>query len=317
MPEPSNSEPDYFLPLTYITERYFNELGGLTRISTSSTPTSSSSDYLPDAVDDIDDYISDDFDSDSDDSEEGGGESLDYPYEWCNGVFRWDANVLDVKKIKLNSNNLYYGSELEFLFDVNTRREYQALVDSIIETVGNESILVHDGSFRDYGCGAEIVTVPMGFKESLDFARKLFSSPAAEKLRKAPLTGMHVHVSKKAFSLLQQTKISKLVYNNPAFFLSVTKKDNERYCSYSLCSVKETARFYYSNKYVAVNFSNPNTIEFRFFTVPLTYTGYKERLFFIKAILDFCTSASYADIQLPKFTEYCKDRVNLQNLGNY
>lgn len=257
--------------------------------------------------------------------EEDEDYNLNYPYEWASDyIKRWDANILNHRDVEIKEGERYYGFELEYIFrDVFTREDFIYVAKLILEQPwSNKVILVHDGSFFQDGYGAEIVSIPLKFEESLDLARQILdrkNSKVINCFKVSNSTGMHVHVSKSSMSLLTQAKILKLVYDNADWFAEVTGKDSHQYANYNeLIPRKWTKRISSRNKYVAVNVTNSQTIEFRIFTAPLTYTEYRNRLLFVKAVIDFCENTPSSKITLNEFVDSpYLSKVELEYVSNY
>lgn len=170
-----------------------------------------------------------------------------------------------------------------------------------------------DGTLND---GFEIVSHPATWAW-LQEHKKTWAD-LLEKLRKngyrsydTKTCGMHIHLSKKAFSTLHLYKFLKLVYENPEFVARISRRP--LYNLQRWASVEIDERLIYKAKkgdckerYTAVNLQNDKTIELRIFRGTLSPQGFWINLEFCKSVYDYTAIAGISEISTQHYVDYVK-----------
>lgn len=161
----------------------------------------------------------------------------------------------------------FFGVEIEIESD--ERKNKSVLAKNVLEIAPPYSIIKHDGSLTN---GFEVVTSPFTWRYYLSnrsMFDKIYSHPDVKILSTC---GLHVHVSRSFFTKRSMRNAIKLIYNNPYFIYQISGRRNmdwiRRYTRMDmsdedilfLCDSKVTP-----SKYYAMNFSHPQTVEFRMF----------------------------------------------------
>lgn len=172
--------------------------------------------------------------------------------------------------------------------------------------------------------GLEMVSHPMTF----EYARRFNFESLFEKLKEngakswnTDTCGMHVHVSRDAFSALGIFKLQKLIYENPDFSFWISRRPSQSEDvnkGMYYCRVKDFATIsnQYAKKamkkakdarrYVAVNLENEDTVEIRLFKGTLAIQGFRMNLEFCEALLGFCNSIEVSKCNLNEFQKYLR-----------
>ena len=206
-------------------------------------------------------------------------------------------------------NALYMGVELEV---DNTGGEYDN--DDVAETMCDmlPAICKEDGSINN---GFEIVTHPM----TLAYARSREGTfnKALSYLRSHGFSGhnhggMHVHMSKSAFSDLHVIKFSRLFMDNVFFWtrLSQRKQVNlDRWANFDSSprfdheAVKDGKKHRNAYRYAALNFTS-QTIEVRIFNSSIRTDRFYKNLESCQAAFDFSKAYGLCDMTAEKFTTF-------------
>jgi hypothetical protein len=186
----------------------------------------------------------------------------------------------------------FYGVELEVEAPNNTVRNTTA--ETINDYTENNYRLEEDGSLN---CGFEIITQPRTFaawkKYMLEFENHVLKPCVKAKLKSSYTTtcGLHVHVSKAAWSTKQLFRLFELLdyLHRRGTVKRVAQRDNSTYAKmvFDVGSMSDVSNINkrcspFNSRYVAVNITS-ETIEFRMFKGNLR----AERV--MKAI-EFCDS---------------------------
>lgn len=214
-------------------------------------------------------------------------------------IHSYNANVedmLEFKATKVKDNPLYFGIELEY-------ESAQKMRKTRIYTgnkLNNHALMKHDGSLRD---GVEIVSCPAEF----DIHKPLYKSfldDLPDNITVSSRTGMHVHVSRKALSPLQEGRIIDFMNrdDNQNFIRKIAMRPANSYQrshGHTFRHALQTRKAFndgesaYYPKYANLNIGKLNTIEFRVFSTPRTYKEFSIKLEFVKALVDYCQLAWY------------------------
>lgn len=205
-------------------------------------------------------------------------------------------DMLEFKATKMKKNPLYLGIELEYE-SAEKMRKTRIYTGNKLK---NHALMKHDGSLRD---GVEIVSCPAEFDIHKPFY-KSFLDDLPDNITVSSRTGMHVHVSRKALSPLQEGRIIDFMNrdDNQNFIRKIAMRQSNNYqrshghtFRHALRTRKAFKRgesLYYP-KYANLNIGKLNTIEFRVFSTPRTYKEFSIKMEFVKALVDYCQLAWY------------------------
>lgn len=186
----------------------------------------------------------------------------------------------------------------------------------------------NDGSLNH---GFELVTSWTGLdvhEKQLAFFKERFIGARSHDTKTC---GLHVHISKADMSVLHGTKIIEFINDpiNRPLILAIARRDESRWCAfkdkknnkewkgYALKHFKNDKQRLLANlnqdRYEAVNFQNPNTIEFRLFKGTLRFETIMACLEFAYATYFFCKKASKAQLTTEHFLEHLCQPENLRD----
>lgn len=213
--------------------------------------------------------------------------------------YKYDKNIPLGKR--------YYGIELEFS-NTDSAKVKENMIDLYKDKwLYNKS----DGSLND---GVEIVTSPCDYKSIMWLLDKM-KDPIKNITSGSKYTqnaGIHIHVSKKSIPSYNIYKLSYLLNNIQAkelssimFYLSgrnVTIYDNYlgRYTK-----IGEITKFKNeTDRYLALNLTNKNTIEFRIFKATNDMDKVKSYINFVESMIKFVDITPFKDINLNNYLLY-------------
>ena len=142
--------------------------------------------------------------------------------------------------------------------------------------------LKRDGSIGELG--AEVVSQPASLsihKSSIPW-ETYFKKYQLHKRRHC---GLHFHVDRNFFSNNSGKYLDWLINNSVAFISIIAGRKPNHYCYRTTKNWDSLGRSF--SRYEMVNFCNRNTIEFRFFKSPKTYTTFMRDMEFTDAICKF------------------------------
>ncbi len=211
---------------------------------------------------------------------------------------------------------LYFGVELEIEFNGQGS-------DILISAVDNPYFfLKHDGSICE---GAEVVSHPA----SLKWINDNFSDTWENVLKvrdsgmisfKTETCGIHIHMSKKAFSKFHLYKFLRFFRENTAFVTKISQRNQVRLDEWSTLNSDESIIFQAkrgstSERYVAVNLQPPDTVEIRIFRGNLLETAFRKNLEFCKALFDFTAISLSSSLTAKHFHKFVvKNKKQFPNL---
>lgn len=211
-------------------------------------------------------------------------------------------------------NGLYYGVELEFEIQKYTDNEYVAS-----GMYSNHFYVKHDGSLE---YGIEIVSDPCSWKVITDqnTTKHIFNSVALSALATC---GMHVHMSKGAFTSLHLYKFMKFIYEEPSFTLFVSDRSRtliRRWAGLNRAgdtSIKYKALTKHGGpeRHVAVALTQ-HTVEVRIFKGVQTYSRFMKNMEFCEALFNFSRDNSVSDINRLNFVKYVMASKQYPHLVN-
>lgn len=206
----------------------------------------------------------------------------------------------------------YFGIELEIGgggYDNTDVAEYvYNEIDDLVECKS-------DSSIED---GFEIVTMPMTYKKHMSYKENWenfmdYAKSEGFESNASVNCGMHIHVSKKAFGSNRDKindNIDKLLYIFEGFWENVvefSRRDSSQiadWCSRYLdrddSVTKDNIKYKKDgkdgNRYMAINLTNRETIEFRIFNGTLNVVTFCANLQFVKRLMDIITTMSEDEI---------------------
>jgi L-rhamnose mutarotase len=220
-----------------------------------------------------------------------------------------------------DTDNVFLGIELEVeRGDSSTRH------DDMAKMIDRDFLYFKtDGSLDN---GFEIVTHPM----TISYVRKhknvwaeILNILRSNKYRSydTKTCGMHIHISKNAFTTWHLYRFMKFFVDNADFvskisqrkianldrWAALTDKPNTSQEEYSkdMLMYKAKKKKGNSNRYLAVNLQNSNSVEVRIFRGTLNDSSFFKNIEFVQALFDYTKSISETDMSLKSFLSFIKD----------
>ena len=219
----------------------------------------------------------------------------------------------------------FYGMEIE-IGDVRGASTGAEEVYPLFNTSGRRAYLKRDSSIS--GGGYECVTHPMSSRKLHEWIDKDFTNAKKERGNywRTDGCGVHVHVSRDSIGKLTLFKLNVLLNmlrgkNNLNFIKFFTNRTPNALNQWAKVSNQLPFSFldgikhgngWTSDRYVAVNQQNNNTIEFRIFNGSIDQSVLHSYLEFVECVLDFCTNTAIKDITVGDLFEFM-----LANTGAY
>lgn len=236
----------------------------------------------------------------------------------------------DINNYSYKPTPIFYGNDKRKLFlglelEVEPTQDREASYRLAKELFGDLVYIKQDGSLYTSGylSGYEIVTHPISASEFIN----IFPTESLELLRGAGALswdahyscGIHIHMSKEAFTARHLNYFMKFIYENSNPITKYAGRDSS-YAKFEVSKrdymgVIHNKNYYnQSDRYVAVNLQNDDTVELRFFRgtlAPLTLKSYIE---FVNLAYDYTKTISYNDYKSGKlswhnFVTYTESRV--------
>lgn len=208
------------------------------------------------------------------------------------------------------SENLYFGIELEI--ENNGDSDYLSDINETSQILYAKS----DGSLDN---GVEIVSHPNTF----DYFNETFntvwnpilnSKNHGYRSYNTTTCGIHIHISKKAFSTLHLYKFMKFFYNNDKFIQIISQRDNgrmDRWASNSATgdNIIEKAKNKKGNenRYSAINLQPRNTVEIRIFRGTLEAESFRKNIEFLHALYYFTKISGMSKLHMDLFIRYIEN----------
>lgn len=205
------------------------------------------------------------------------------------------------------SGPLYMGAELEM---ENVREHLDGWYLQTCEDFAEPTFTFwkSDGSLSD--SGAELVTMPA----TLDAMRNYFPWDAVETLRLKGARsfgtgscGMHIHVSRSAFSATHMWRFVKLQTKNVAMCTAIAQRNSNQWARWSANGNVDdsdgTLPDYVKGKdsncerYVAINFQNQHTVELRYFVGNMVASSILAKFEFVHAMWNYTKDLSVQDVK--------------------
>ena len=195
----------------------------------------------------------------------------------------------------------YLGIEMEF--QVDNRRAGRLYVG---DTMFGHALMKEDGSITN---GFELVSRPAGYTSHL--ARyDSFLTDLPEYIHPHKSCGMHVHISRTAFTHLGAGKLVEFMNreDNKDFIKLIAGRGTTSYQnredSYDIKTpYLQAVKDRYVGRYNFVNLNNKKTIELRIFATPANKQEFNIRMQFVKAMIEYCKPAMHT-VSLKQQTHY-------------
>jgi len=205
-------------------------------------------------------------------------------------------------------NNLYFGIELE------TECEDEDVRQELIDSLPSYMYAKEDGSLTELG--AEIVSHPATYKwlkeNILEWQKILDFRKHGVRSYIDTDCGIHIHMTKDAFTTNHLYRFLKLFYDNPNFILRISQRQSMS-CLNSWAvltgdneSIKYKAESKTSRYRGAINLKNEDTIEVRIFRGTLNPGSFWKNIEFCQAVYNFTRRNPVQDIRVFNFTRYVK-----------
>ncbi|WBF78126.1 hypothetical protein MEP402_gp06 [Methylophilales phage MEP402] len=200
--------------------------------------------------------------------------------------------TLGFDKANKLANEPYLGIEMEF--QVDKRRAGRLYVG---DSMFGHALMKDDGSIRN---GFELVSRPAGYTSHL--ARyDSFLTDLPEYIHPHESCGMHVHISRTAFTQLGAGKLVEFMNreDNKSFIKLMAGRGSTNYqTSDPSFDIKTPYGQAYKDRYVGrynfVNLNNKKTIELRIFATPADKVEFNIRMQFVKAMIEYCKPAIHS-----------------------
>ena len=195
----------------------------------------------------------------------------------------------------------YMGIELEYQADKpKGGRLYTG------DKLKGHALMKDDGSIRN---GFEIVTRPAGYWTHVNKLSS-FLDDLPEHIHPHTSCGMHVHISRTAFTFLGAGKFTEF-FNRPEnkkFVKLIAGRGETQYqkadATWDLkIPYNQAIKDYSYNRYNFVNVSNRKTLELRIFATPANKMEFMIRMQFVKAMVEYCKPAQLS-VPLREQTHY-------------
>jgi len=209
--------------------------------------------------------------------------------------------TLGFDKDNKETNEPYLGIELEYQVDrYKSGRLYTG------NKLQGHALMKDDGSIRH---GFEIVTRPAGYWTHV-MKLSSFLDDLPNNIKPHESCGMHVHISRSAFTFLGAGKFTEF-FNRPEnadFVKLIAGRGSTQYQKRDTSMDIKTPylqviRDYSVNRYNFVNINNKKTIELRIFATPADKMEFMIRMQFVKAMIEYCKPAQHS-VSLKRQTHY-------------
>lgn len=230
------------------------------------------------------------------------------------------------------SGNFFMGVELELVTPYTRIKKDTDTIAKFIQFHVNAEedfcYCKYDRSVGNQGMnGFEIVTHPFSFDwiqtEGVPYLEKIFDlKKSGCKAFRSNTCGMHVHMSRRAFSNTQLKNFMKFIYLNKDFSLLISERTDmdkvNSYCNFSVSEdivdemVDENSPSMIS-RHSAVHFMSPNTVELRIFRSTLKRERFMKNIEFCMALYIYSKTSYSRD----GFIKYIKSNSMYPNLNEF
>lgn len=234
---------------------------------------------------------------------------LESPFTWCRDFYPYNANVIgciygeSYRYRSPSKHVLPIGLEIEQQYSVDNRSQFSSIIQRIYDYLGKDYVIVkHDGSLVK---GAEIVTIPQTKNFHLNKFDGFFSTFASELGTYGDSVGLHVHVNKSSLSALTIGKLQVFLNlaHNRDFIIDIAGRTCPDFAGFNE-HAKITTRF--NSKYVALRVTR-NTVEFRIFKSPKSFSKLAVRLDFVESLIRFCENSSIRELSFENYIKFVTD----------
>lgn len=170
------------------------------------------------------------------------------------------------------------------------------------QQIGEYCFFERDGSI---GEGFEMVTQPAGLDVHRDRLGRFLNNSQLKmgfRSHEGGACGLHVHVGREFLTQGQIYRVQSFLNDvrNEALIRAIARRYDNNYCRFKPQLAKFTIHGKHSTeRYEALNVTNPDTIEFRIFRGSLRYESVMAALEFVNSLLTFCTPG---EVSLTQFT---------------
>lgn len=182
-----------------------------------------------------------------------------------------------------------------------------------------------DGSLSS---GFEIVTHPFSwdfYTENRTRIGAMIDAAHANGLRALRTCGIHIHMTKKAFTYGHLYKFVKFIYDtkNRSFMVELSQRGQES--SYAAFRASDTSAIpklakrknnVSGDRHSAVNCTGQNTIEVRFFGSTTNKMSFFKNIEFVYALYEYTRNCSFKDLQVVDFLHWLAQRANANKYRN-
>ena len=216
----------------------------------------------------------------------------------------------------------FLGIELE----IERRNSNSVKHGELAELIKNEHwYFKNDGSLTD---GFEIVTHPVTFnylnsvKESILNSLRIISDNGYNSYN-ANTCGIHIHISKKAFTTWQLYRFLKFFVENKEFIIGISQRKLDKLQKWANIEDDNNSELIYkakkkggnSARYVAVNLQNNATIEIRIFRGTLNGQSFFKNIEFVYSL--FMYTKENNEISLQGYKDYISNSCDYSNLKKF
>jgi hypothetical protein len=214
------------------------------------------------------------------------------------------------------SGPIYFGAEIELEFpDMDNEEAIGNAIEPLMAHPKITQFLYakHDGSLSR---GAEFVTHPFSlpwYKDNLAVFDKLFTDTVDMGAEAKATCGLHIHVSRGPFDPAAEFRLMQLIYTQKSFWLKASRRHASRlsYCKYEL-GIRDRIRVSREkdpspDRYVALNATRFDTLEFRLFAGVQTHEDFASALHLTAAACDFAINRKGVAPTADKFVGFIKD----------
>lgn len=218
--------------------------------------------------------------------------------------------------IEYGVDDFHFGIENEFSVD-----ESVASRDKVIASLSKMfhervAYIQHDGSVHN---GGELVTHPMTFSQIKQDKQGLSKAFNVDGVIPHHSTGMHIHISKSAFTTVSLYKFMKFISDHKEFIELVAERKSGggrsawSFEDKSMLKGKAISKRS-GDKYVDVNLTHPKSVEVRIFKGATKFEQLLKNVEFCHALTTFSKFCGISTPSMKQFLGYIKD--NSDKYGN-
>lgn len=226
-----------------------------------------------------------------------------------------------------HKNPIYLGLELEMeAGDSDRYRKAEELLNAIGRYKGEQyCLLENDGSLDD---GFEMVTGWTGLDvhaEQLEFFKQPFKGMRSHDTRTC---GLHIHICKTGMTMSHASKLILFINesSNQRLIKAIARRENPDYAKIknkradyrwlknakNMSGLRRQLMELNEDRYEALNFKNPNTVEYRMFKGTLKYETIMACLEFTYASWHFARDTGIRNLTTEDFLAYISKPANLK-----